>query len=241
MSHIKQNLNNTAKTTVTNFAGPRLAEISEVDHENYTCKCVGLTKTGEKTDVVYPAVPIPKFWASSTGGIFMAPSPETTVLLNFLDNDTNYPVIASIIGSDHSEESKEDTLIITYGDTKLIIEDKKISISADEETQLILEDKKISISTDGETQLVLEDKKISISAGGVNLGDLLKEMADKIADLKTTITTPLTSIVAGGVCAPGGPIAGGTGIISSGSIPLDPGQKIEWKTLKSQKIEKLFK
>ena len=124
MSHIKQNLNNTAKTTVTNFAGPRLAEISEVDHENYTCKCVGLTKTGEKTDVVYPAVPIPKFWASSTGGIFMVPSPETTVLLNFLDNDTNYPVIASIIGSDHSEESKEDTLIITCGDTKLIIDDR---------------------------------------------------------------------------------------------------------------------
>ena len=131
MSHIKQNLNNLINSAITNFASPTLAEISEVDHENYTCKCIGLTKTGEKTDVIYPIVPIPKFWASSTGGIFMAPSPKTIVLLNFLDNDTNYPVIASIMGSDHSEESKENTIIITSDKTKLIIDDKKIFLSSD--------------------------------------------------------------------------------------------------------------
>ena len=129
MSFIEQNLNNLVNNSIVNFSSPTLAEISEVDHENYTCKCIGLTKTGEKTNVVYPVVSIPKFWASSTGGIFMAPSPETTVLLNFLDNDTNFPVIAAIMGSKHSEESKEDTLIITCGDTKLIIDDK-IFISA---------------------------------------------------------------------------------------------------------------
>ena len=129
MSLVEQKLNGFINSAITNFSSPTLAEISEVDHENYTCKCIGLTKNREKTDVVYPEVPIPKFWASSTGGIFMAPSPETTVLLNFLDNDTNFPVIAAIMGSKHSEESKEDTLIITCGDTKLIIDDK-IFISA---------------------------------------------------------------------------------------------------------------
>ena len=213
MSHIKQNLNNTAKTTVTNFAGPRLAEISEVDHENYTCKCVGLTKTGEKTDVVYPAVPIPKFWASSTGGIFMVPSPETTVLLNFLDNDTNYPVIASIIGSDHSEESKEDTLIITCGDTKLIIEDKKISIS--------------TITDNKESKLII-DKKIFLSADGVNVGKLLTDMADKIANLKTTIVTPLN-----------GKCTSGAVVIESGDFPLkDPTNY--WTSTLPTEIETLF-
>ena len=129
MSLIEQSLSNLVNNSIVNFSSPTLAEISEVDHENYTCKCIGLTKTREKTNVVYPEVSIPKFWASSTGGIFMAPSPETTVLLNFLDNDTNFPVIAAIMGSKHSEESKEDTLIITCGDTKLIIDDK-IFISA---------------------------------------------------------------------------------------------------------------
>ena len=124
MSLVEQKLNGFINSAITNFSSPTLAEISEVDHENYTCKCIGLTKNREKTDVVYPEVPIPKFWASSTGGIFMAPSPETIVLLNFLDNDTNFPVIAAIMGSKHSEESKEDTLIITCGDTKLIIDDK---------------------------------------------------------------------------------------------------------------------
>ena len=124
MSFIEQNLSTLVNNSIVNFSSPTLAEISEVDHENYTCKCIGLTKTREKTNVVYPEVSIPKFWASSTGGIFMAPSPETTVLLNFLDNDTNFPVIAAIMGSKHSEESKEDTLIITCGDTKLIIDDK---------------------------------------------------------------------------------------------------------------------
>ena len=180
-------------SAITNFSSPTLAEISEVDHENYTCKCIGLTKNREKTDVVYPEVPIPKFWASSTGGIFMAPSPETIVLLNFLDNDTNFPVIAAIMGSKHSEESKEDTIIITCGDTKLIIDDK-----------------------------------IFLSAGGVNLGDLLKEMADKIADLKTTNIEPVKC--PGYVAAP-----------TTVNLTLDIGQQGEWKQLKSQKIEKLFK
>ena len=131
MSFIEQNLSNLVNNSIVNFSSPTLAEISEVDHENYTCKCIGLTKTGEKTDVVYPVVSIPKFWASSTGGIFMAPSPETTVLLNFLDNDTNFPVIAAIMGSKHSEESKEDTIIITSDKTKLIIDNKKIFLSSD--------------------------------------------------------------------------------------------------------------
>ena len=193
MSFIEQNLSNLVNKSIVNFSSPTLAEISEVDHENYTCKCIGLTKTGEKTNVVYPVVSIPKFWASSTGGIFMAPSPETTVLLNFLDNDTNFPVIAAIMGSKHSEESKEDTLIITCGDTKLIIDDK-----------------------------------IFLSAGGVSLGDLLKEMADKIADLKTTNIEPVKC--PGYVAAP-----------TTVNLTLDIGQQGEWKQLKSQKIEKLFK
>ena len=131
MSLVEQKLNGFINSAITNFSSPTLAEISEVDHENYTCKCIGLTKNREKTDVVYPEVSIPKFWASSTGGIFMAPSPETTVLLNFLDNDTNFPVIAAIMGSKHSEESKEDTIIITSDKTKLIIDNKKIFLSSD--------------------------------------------------------------------------------------------------------------
>ena len=200
MSFIEQNLNNLVNNSIVNFSSPTLAEISEVDHENYTCKCIGLTKTGEKTNVVYPVVSIPKFWASSTGGIFMAPSPETTVLLNFLDNDTNFPVIAAIMGSKHSEESKEDTIIITCGDTKLIIDDK-----------------------------------IFLSAGGKNIGKLLTDMATKISELKTTIQTPLTSDVT--VAIPAGT---GKGIISSGSIPLDPEQKLYWEKDQHDKIAEIF-
>ena len=202
MSLVEQKLNGFINSAITNFSSPTLAEISEVDHENYTCKCIGLTKNREKTDVVYPEVPIPKFWASSTGGIFMAPSPETTVLLNFLDNDTNFPVIAAIMGSKHSEESKEDTLIITCGDTKLIIDDK-----------------------------------IFLSAGGKNIGKLLTDMATKISELKTTIQTPLTSIVKGAVSPDG---VTGSGTISSGSIPLDPEQKLYWEKDQHDKIAEIF-
>ena len=202
MPDIKNDFDLVINTAITNFSGPRLAEISEVDHENYTCKCIGLTKNREKTNVVYPEVPIPKFWASSTGGIFMAPSPETTVLLNFLDNDTNFPVIAAIMGSKHSEESKEDTLIITCGDTKLIIDDK-----------------------------------IFLSAGGKNIGKLLTDMATKISELKTTIQTPLTSIVKGALGPDG---VTGTGLLSSGSIPLDPGQIPYWTSDLPTEIKTLF-
>ena len=200
MSHLKQNLGNLINTTFTNFAAPTLAEISEVNHENYTCKCTGISKTGEKTDVVYPKVPIPKFWASSTGGIFMAPSPKSIVLLNFLDNDTNYPIIVSIMGSDHSEKSKEDTLIITCGNTKLILDDR-----------------------------------IFLSAGGKNIGKLLTDMADNISKLKTTITTPLTSIVTVAVST-----GTGTGTISNGSIELDKGQQPFWNTMRDTNIPAIF-
>ena len=213
MPDIKNDFDLVINTAITNFSGPRLAEISEVDHENYTCKCIGLTKNREKTNVVYPEVPIPKFWASSTGGIFMAPSPETTVLLNFLDNDTNFPVIAAIMGSKHSEESKEDTLIITCGDTKLIIDDK-----------------------------------IFISAGGINIGQLLTDIVDEIINLKTTITTTdsLESVVTGNItfsdnAGSTGPIAEAEGKITKGSIFLDKDQKDRLDTLKSDKIDKLFK
>ncbi|MDK2818977.1 MAG: hypothetical protein KFW21_05970 [Spirochaetota bacterium] len=193
MSTIKQHLDDLIKSAITNFASPTLAQISEVNNDNYTCKCIGLTKTGEKTNLIYPDVLIPKFWASSKGGIFMAPSPDTIVVLNFLDNDTNYPIITAIIGSNYSEESKEDTLIITCGDTKLILDDK-----------------------------------ISLSANGVNLGELLKEIADKIIDLKTTNLASISCPAY--VIAP-----------MTASLTLDISQQGEWKTLKSEKINKLFK
>ena len=123
----------------------------------------------------------------------MAPSPDTIVVLNFLDNDPNYPIITAIIGSNYSEESKEDTLIITCGNTKLILDDK-----------------------------------ISLSANGVNLGELLKEIADKIIDLKTTNLASISCPAY--VIAP-----------MTASLTLDISQQGEWKTLKSEKINKLFK
>jgi len=215
MSHIKQNLNNLINSAITNFASPTLAEISEVDHENYTCKCIGLSKTGEKTDVVYPVVPIPKFWASSTGGIFMAPSPETIVLLNFLDNDTNYPIIATIMGSDHSEESKEDTLIITCGKTKLIIDDKKIFLSAD-----------------------------GVNLGQL-LTDMIDTITKLETTIQTPLTGKLDSLSATVLCPSGGGSTSVTLVtskvsIDTGDMVLDTKATKDWIQTHSDNVAKMF-
>lgn len=194
MSQYSEDLWDVMKQRIESYAFPTLAEINKVDTQKYICECVALKKDGEKTDQIYPEVPLPKFWGTSKGGVFMAPSEGTKVLISFLDHDYNYPIVTAIMGSDHEEEAKEDTMIIKCGETEMIL-----------------------------------GEKLTIKANGVDLGTLLGEMADNIADLSTQISIPLI-----GACGTG-PVQ-----VTSGTIDISPSQKASWKKLKSEKISKLF-
>ncbi|MGL4677174.1 MAG: hypothetical protein ACRCWI_05860 [Brevinema sp.] len=84
-----------------NIASPVLAKIERVDHKEYTCDCIELTNEGQELDTIYTRVKIPKLLASKDGGIFMSPSKEAVVLLNFLNGDRNYPIISAVMGSEY--------------------------------------------------------------------------------------------------------------------------------------------
>ncbi len=93
-------------------AHPVLAKIDK-SLTDYTCDCVELTSDGQETSTIYTRVQIPKLLASKDGGIYLTPSKGTTVLLNFLNGDRNFPVIAAVMGGQSSHLGVENKLSIS--------------------------------------------------------------------------------------------------------------------------------
>lgn len=162
------------RNIVSENAFPVLAKVDRLDTKNYVCDCIELSNTGEETNTIYTRVAIPKLWGASQGGIWMAPSKGAVVLLNFLNGDRNYPVIAAVMGSSAKENAPEDTLIVKAGNTELRLDDN-IKISA------------------GTTEISLNNNRtIGIKNSATSLAKLLKDMINDISLVKTTDGKPLS-------------------------------------------------
>ncbi len=112
MTNLLQQIEKLIKTVIKeNVASPCLAKIDKVD--KYTCDCIELTNDGQETDTIYTRVLIPKLLASKDGGIFLTPSKGTTVLINFLNGDRNYPIISAVMGGQTSHSGMENKLVIS--------------------------------------------------------------------------------------------------------------------------------
>lgn len=154
---------------------PVLAKVDRVDTKNYICDCIELSNTGGETNTIYTRVAIPKLWGTEQGGIWMAPSKGSVVLLNFLNGDRNYPVIAAVMGSAQKETAPEDTFIVKLGNTELRLDDN------------------ITISS-GTTEISLNNnnRTIGIKNGTASLSRLLKDMIRDISLVKTVDGKPLS-------------------------------------------------
>lgn len=162
------------RNIVSENAFPVLAKVDRIDTKNYVCDCIELSNTGEETNTIYTRVAIPKLWGTAQGGIWMAPSKGTVVLLNFLNGDRNYPVIAAVMGSSAKETAPEDTFIVKVGSTELRLDDN-IKISA------------------GTTEISLNNNRtIGIKNSATSLAKLLKDMISDISLVKTADGKPLS-------------------------------------------------
>lgn len=171
---ILEQLETLIRNIVSENAFPVLAKVDRIDTSNYTCDCMELSNTGEETQTIYTRVAIPKLWGTAQGGVWMSPSKGAVVLLNFLNGDRNYPVIAAVMGSSEKETALEDTLLIKIGQTELRIADK-ITISA------------------GTTEISLNSNRtIGIKNSATSLAKLLKDMIGDISLVKTVDGKPLS-------------------------------------------------
>ncbi|MGL5253802.1 MAG: hypothetical protein ACRC9L_02090 [Brevinema sp.] len=93
-------------------SGKYFADIRQLDNEK------------NNTATIYKNVKIPKMWGAENSGIWMTPSKNAIVILNFLNGDRNYPIISSILGNSLEIEHPENELIIKQGDMELRLSDK---------------------------------------------------------------------------------------------------------------------
>lgn len=171
---ILEQLETLIRNIVSENAFPVLAKVDRVDTKNYACDCIELSNTGEETNTIYARIAIPKLWGTSQGGIWMSPSKGAVVLLNFLNGDRNYPVIAAVMGSSAKESAPEDTLLIKIGTTEIRLDDN-IKISA------------------GTTEISLNNNRtIGIKNSSASLARLLKDMISDISLVKTADGKPLS-------------------------------------------------
>lgn len=159
---IKQ-IENLIRKRILQKAFPVLAKITKIYSlsDQYFIDCKELTNMEEETNTLYTRVPLPKYWGTDQGGIWMMPSVGATALISFLNGDRNFPIITNIMGSSHSESFKENNLLIKIGNTQFSIENGKTIIDS------------------GNSSIIVSDK-ISIENNAAKLKEILEDILNDL-------------------------------------------------------------
>ncbi|MGL4393995.1 MAG: hypothetical protein ACRCS8_02075 [Brevinema sp.] len=176
-------IENLIRQRINQKAFPVLAKITKIytDKDKYYIDCKELNYEGEETSTMLTRVPLPKFWGTMKGGIWMTPSTGATVLVSFLGGDKNFPIVSSVMGSTHEEIHPENTLLIKIGETSLEINDGSILIKSKDQ------------------ELNLSDK-ISLANNLTTLKSILEDMVDDLPNVvcpnggPSTVTPSINSI-----------------------------------------------
>ncbi|MGL4388431.1 MAG: hypothetical protein ACRCTJ_03460 [Brevinema sp.] len=153
-----EQIDNMIRERIRQKSFPVLAKISKIyqSKDKYFVDCIELSNEEEETNTTLTRVPLPKYWGTKKGGIWMTPSIGAKALVSFLNGDKNFPIITNILGSDHEEAHQEDSLLIKIGDISITMNETQITLKANSQ-EIVISDK-ITISNNMTTlKSILED------------------------------------------------------------------------------------
>jgi phage baseplate assembly protein gpV len=206
MQSAEQFLKNLLNTIFPNRAAPVLAKVLKA-HEGagktkYSLD-VRVLKVGtlEETDQVIQEVPISPIWATQKKrGVYALPSVDQVVIVEFLEWNPAFPIIAGIYGDEYeTDDFKKDQFVITDGDgMKFIIDsaEKKITIDDRKKAIITLEEDKITIENDKKAMITWEDGKIIIDNGKKAIVTLEENKIIADNGMKSIVTLEANKITA---------------------------------------------
>ncbi|MGL4562248.1 MAG: hypothetical protein ACRCVW_00115 [Brevinema sp.] len=188
-----EQINKLIRQKIAQKAFPVLATISKIysSKNEYFVDCKELSNEKEETKTIYTRVPLPKYWGTKNGGIWMTPSVGSTGLISFLNGDKNFPIITNILESGHEENHKENSLLIKIGDISLTIDDSQIILKS-QDKELIVSDK-ITINS-GQSEINLSDK-IAIKNNFTTLKSILEAITDDLPQVTCPVSGAPSSVM----------------------------------------------